>query len=320
MAAIAVARRLADPTDLLGREIRERLRDSSGLSKEGIELALSEHFETTPSDAEIDTLLASASNAPHCHLVLAANVCTAALRAIACALACAPVVYVKPSRRDPVLAQLLARELENVFLVDDISARAGDELHIYGSDETIEAISHATSDEVIVRAHGTGIGIALMAAPTPALAEALAEDLVPFDGRGCLSPRVALSADPPALGKLLHAALSECGRLIPRGQVNRSELTRYATTMQAVGDFLEGEHHCVAIDAAPQALALPPPQRCIVVAPLSAVALLPPRLVAAVGTDDSQVAAGLAGQFPHARHSPLGLMQKPRLDGPVDRR
>jgi len=42
-------------------------------------------------------------------VVLAANVCIAALRALAVAVATAPVVYVRPSRRDPGRGRLLDR-------------------------------------------------------------------------------------------------------------------------------------------------------------------------------------------------------------------
>jgi hypothetical protein len=42
------------------------------------------------------------------------------------------------------------------------------------------------------------------------------------------------------------------------------------------------------------------------------------RFVVAIGSDDPQAAAAIAPE--HARVSPLGRMQLPPLDGPVDRR
>ncbi len=103
---VAAGRRAADDADPLGREAREALLASSGLSAEGVALALGAHLETHPAPEHLAALLASAGRAPGCHVVLAANVCTAALRALAVAVATAPRVSVRPSRRDPSLARM----------------------------------------------------------------------------------------------------------------------------------------------------------------------------------------------------------------------
>src|SRR5690606_9557737 len=107
---LAVARRIADPDDALGREARTRLNAIAPLSPEGIELALREHLETQPTREELERLLAWAEPAAACSILLSANVCTAALRAMALGVTVAPRVRVRPSRRDPVLAEILARE------------------------------------------------------------------------------------------------------------------------------------------------------------------------------------------------------------------
>ena len=86
---VAAGRRIADREDILGRDARAALATSSSLSPQGIELALTEHLELTPSAADIQRLLTRTGRAPRCHVVLAANVCTAALRAIAVAVATA---------------------------------------------------------------------------------------------------------------------------------------------------------------------------------------------------------------------------------------
>ena len=106
--AVEVARRIADPADPLGIEARERLLEVSGLSREGIELALTEHLEVSPTREEIDALLRASEGrgAARCHVVIAANVCTSALRAIAVGLATARSVVVRPSSRDPVHAEM----------------------------------------------------------------------------------------------------------------------------------------------------------------------------------------------------------------------
>ncbi|MEO7109752.1 MAG: proline dehydrogenase, partial [Polyangiaceae bacterium] len=78
---------------------------STGLSRQGVELALREYLETDASDAEIETLIAQAKPTSHVHVILSANVFTGALRAIACARAAAPKVSVQLSSRDPVFAR-----------------------------------------------------------------------------------------------------------------------------------------------------------------------------------------------------------------------
>ena len=292
-------------------EARTRLHAGGSLSRQGVDLALDEHLETEPSDAEIMAFVASAMPAGRCYVVLSANVCTAALRAIAWAVASAPEVIVKPSRRDPVLAELLCYAL-GLRIASQIDPEPGDALHIYGSDETIAAIASALPDGVHIVAHGTGIGVAVGDD-----AAAIAGDLIVFDGAGCLSPRVAIAEDPRAFAGALHEALLDSD--IPRGRVDRAALARYRQTMKVVGGVLEGPHHLVAFDEAPRAIALPPAHRGIIVVPPSAAALLPARHIAAIGGSGTLCDA-LAEQCPGARRSALGKMQKPPFDGPVDRR
>lgn len=347
--AVAVAARIADPGDPLGAEARERLLAVSGLSREGIELALTEHLETSPSREEIDALLESSGGAPgergarRCHVVIAANVCTSALRAVAVALAVSPEVFVRPSSRDPVLAELLARELGadaefraaggSIELTGELHVEAGDELHVYGSDQTVEALRRAASPGVVVRGHGTGLGIAVIGASVDerSAARAVARDVIPFDQRGCLSPRAALvegdAARAIAFGRALHEEL--LASPIARGELDagaRGEFLRYRGTLEAVGHFWEGEHHAVGVDPEPRALLLPPPARVVHVAPASvevAPGLLDPwvRYLTAVGADDDgPLVRSIRAYAPNARLSRLGAMQRPPLDGPVDRR
>ncbi|MBL8741026.1 MAG: proline dehydrogenase, partial [Myxococcales bacterium] len=144
-AALSVARRVRDPRDPLGIEARARLLPTSGLSREGLELALTEHLETDASPAERERLLAWARDgvgpSARCHVVLSANVVTAALRAIVLGLVSAPEVRVKPSRREPALAPLLVAEIAPLLssgelaLVDSLDVAPGDQVHAYGRDE-----------------------------------------------------------------------------------------------------------------------------------------------------------------------------------------
>jgi hypothetical protein len=337
---VALARRLADPADPLGREARERLAPTSGLSAEGLELALTAHLETSPSPADLDALVRAASPAPRCHLVLSANVCTAALRAVACAVASAPAVLVRPSRRDPALTALLVRELSadpafpgTIAEVAEIAPEPGDEVHLYGSDASLAAIAARLPPGAVVRAHGTGLGVAVVEGAVLPAAEALARDVVAFDQRGCLSPRAALvhGGEPRALAfaEALHAELTALGARLPRGPLDvgtQAEITRYRSTLEALGVVREGPHHLVGLDPAPRALLLPPPARVVHVVPATPAdvdALLGPwaPFLTVVGADDEgDLARAARALAPRARNAALGQMQRPPLDGPVDLR
>lgn len=345
---IHLARRVADPADALGIEARARLRGTSGLSREGIELALTRHLEANPSEDEIASLLRSTepsieASPPRCHVVIAANVCTSALRSIAVAVATSPTVLVRPSSRDPVLADILVRELAeddafseaggSIALTHGINAAPSDELHIYGSDETITALRAASPPGVVIRGHGTGFGVALIeeGADLPVAAAALASDVIPFDQRGCLSPRIALVGGAPGRAVALFNALDgelRCSK-IPRGSFDeeaRAELAMYRATVEALGTFREGPSHAVGLDPAPASLLLPPAARVVHVVPASAetaLRLLAPwsTYIAAVGAfGEGSLLTALLALAPRARRSNLGEMQRPPLDGPVDRR
>lgn len=350
--AVAIAGRIADPGDPLGVEARARLREVTGLSREGIELALSNHLETSPSEEDIDSLLGSCAGgfeggeSARCYVVIAANVCTSALRAIAVGLASAPFVLVRPSSRDPVLAEMLARELGadaafraaggSIEVVREVRPEAGDELHVYGSDPTVEALRASANPGVLVRGHGTGFGIAVIGAMADVkwAARGVARDVIPFDQRGCLSPRVVLvegdAARAVEFGQALHEELLALSISIPRGELDVGDLGEFAiyrASIEAVGHYWEGVNHAVGVDPAPRALLLPPAARVVHIVPASAetaaVFIAPwARYITAVGADDNNgpVVRAIQACAPNARFSRLGAMQRPPLDGPVDRR
>ena len=339
---VALGGRIADRDDPLGREARRDLEARSGLSREGVELALAEHLEAAITPDDLVSLMAAVDVAPRCHVILAANVGTAALRAIALALAAAPVVTIKPSRRDPGLAPILAREL-GIALTGRVTVAPGDALHVYGSDATIAAVRASAAPGVLVQGHGTGLGIAVVSAGVDldldldldldAAARALAADVIPFDQRGCLSPRFALvegDADrAAAFAAALHAALSDLGARVPRGaldEATRAAIALHGAAIDAVGERFTGPHHVVGLDPSPRALPLPPAARVVHVVPAraaDATRLLGPwaRFITTIGEACPgallEAAVALA---PGARSAKLGRMQRPPLDGPVDRR
>jgi hypothetical protein len=159
----------------------------------------------------------------------------------------------------------------------------------------------------------------------------LADDVVVFDQRGCLSPRIAMvlgdERRASELAEALHAELDRLDVTVPRGAVpaeDRAASGRYVATMTYACRALVGSAHAVGIAPAGAPLVLPPTYRNVHVAPCAsledAARLLGPfaRAVVTVGSNDLASARQLS---PHwARLSPLGAMQRPPLDGPVDQR
>jgi hypothetical protein len=335
-ALLSLARRIADPRDPLFHALCAVLVRSSGLSPEGVKLALTEHLETSVSPDGLTTLLASVTAAPRCHVVLSANVCVAALRAIVLAVATSDVVLIKPSRRDPWLTELLVREGAPLMralgvelsLTDSLAVQPGDEVHFYGGAEAASAVRDQLPPGARLRVHGPGFGLAHVDAQSSLedAARLLAQDVVPFDQQGCLSPRVAFVAGPTErvqrFAECLAGELQLASQRVPRGAVAeslRAEAAVFERTLQAVGEVLRGPEHLVAVDLAPESLLLPPPVRALLVLP----ATVGPRLLRPVQSEITCV--GVCGGVPEwvpvrARVVPLGKMQRPALDGPVDGR
>jgi hypothetical protein len=299
--------------------IVDPLVSSTNLSRRGVELALARHVETSASEEGIASLLAYAGRTKHVHVVLSANVFVAAVRAIAIALAASDRVTVKPSRREPVFAKALALALADPRVTigggDDEGAT---EIHVYGRDETIAEVRRAAGPNVRVRGHGAGMGIAIVTRDFEEAARALAEDVIPFDQRGCLSPRVAyVRGDAEAFGAALFDALESRGREIPRGAIDEAaEVTRWCDTIAYAGKLHRGETCAVGIA---DVRAIPPTGRHVLVRPFPPALGDDARFVVAVGSDMSPDESRAIAP-PHARISALGMMQRPPLDGPVDRR
>jgi len=332
-ALVGAARAVADAGSVLGRRARRLLVESSGLSPEGVELGLSRCLETKPTSTEIATLVASVRPAPSTHVILPANVFIAAHRAIALALAASPRVQVRPSRREPHLARLLAEAAPGLFeIVPEIRAAPGDHVWAYGGDTSLDAVRTALPAGVELHAQGPGYGVAVIDAAhvSAETATALAADIVPFDQRGCLSPRVALVAgthgDAERFAELVAAALTDASRRVPLGRLDAAELAdarafrdahAYAGTPFEAGSG-------VVIVAPAERWALAPVGRNLVVVPCAdPLALLTARAaeITTVGLAVSpELERAVARRLPGARSALLGTLQLPAFDGPADRR
>lgn len=342
-------RRLVEPGSERRAALCRRLCDTTGLSPSGVAWALDRCLELQPTSAELEALVASVPSSPRAHVVLPANVFVAAHRALALALAAAPRVYVKPSRREPALIEALAEEAPQLFeRVSSLEVEAGDQVWAYGSDVTLEALRRELPPGALLHAHGSGFGVAVVdlgGAGAATSAEALwraalgiAEDTACFDQRGCLSPRIvlALGSEERALElvELLARALVELERRIPRGRLGPLELAEarwYRECSVCSGVLLDTGYGAVSLGLDLQALGepgvtpidIPPVGRHLEVI---AVSRLEPALlglepwVTAVGCSDRALEQRLRELLPRARVGPVGSMQRPAFDGPVDRR
>jgi acyl-CoA reductase-like NAD-dependent aldehyde dehydrogenase len=343
------AERIADVRRLqqAARDVIERrsalvpaIVESTGLSTEGVELALARHVEVDATEAELAALVAHAGDVSRVTVVLSANVFVGALRAVALARAASNDVVVRPSRRDPAFAHALvdaaiARGDQHVRLDDQLDVATVDdgEIHVYGRDDTIAEVRAKANPRVRVRGHGSGMGVVWISgeADLTRSARGLADDIVVFDQRGCLSPRIAFvlgdEARASELADALHAELDRLDVSVPRGAVpadERAAAGRYIATMTYACRALVGNQHAIGVAAPGAPVVLPPPYRHLHVAACAtledAAKLLAPLAngVITVGSDAPSSARVLAPAW--ARIAPLGMMQRPPLDGPVDLR
>src|SRR5262249_50441917 len=149
------------------------------------------------------------------------------------------------------------------------------QIHVYGRDATIREIRAQARPGVLVHGHGTGMGIAWItqAASLEAEARALADDVVVFDQRGCMSPRGVLvegdESRAAALGRAIDSALADAARRVPRGVLaedERAEAEQWLDTMVFGGTVWRGPEHAVAVAPEGAPLLVPPPGRHVLVA------------------------------------------------------
>ena len=329
-------RSLADGTSERGKQARQRLAASSGLSPEGVELAISRCLESRPTEIEIEALIRSTPTAHVAHVLLSANVFVAAHRAIAIGLVASETVRVRASRREPEMAELLLAGAPNCFqLVDELSPRAGDRLWAYGSDATLEEVAVTLPPGVALHAHGTGFGACVLDGSTKeadldALLTRLAEDVALFDQRGCLSPRVVLvnagAGFARDVAKSLSLQLEKLQARVPRGHLEAAELAAiaaYRATASFTGEVFAAGLGFVSLGES-ATWPMPPTGRNVHVLSTSDVtkslSSLRPMLTSCAFAGSAQLRNALRAFLPGARVCSIGEMQSPPFDGPVDRR
>ena len=334
------ARALCDVTHPLYKAARIQLPTATGLSSENVAWALDFALEVRPSDWDLNLLCERTPQCERAHVLLSANVFVAALRAVAIAIAAAPEVHVRPSRREPLMLDFLARAAPGQFQLDrELRPEPGDHVWLYGSDETLLQMKRTLAPNVVIHEHGSGYGIVIVhddelcaSASRQKVARAIVEDVVPFDQRGCLSPRVVLVEQDRRIARSLWQALAAELIIreseIPLGELNddeRAEIVRYGDTLCVAGEVLGAGCGLVSFEAQSLPWILPPIGRVLHVRTTSnaiedakhqAAALT---TIGLVTTGDDR-ARRVQQAFPHARIAKLGFMQRPKLDGPVDLR
>jgi hypothetical protein len=272
-------------------------------------------------------------------VLLSANVFVAAHRAIALGLCAAPTPCVRPSRREPETARFFAAAAPGLFEISaELKPQPGDELFAYGADATLAELEQGLASGAHLNAYGSGFGlVALDANPLGddstrlELCEALALDLLLFDQRGCLSPRLILlqasRQQALVLAETLATVLGAWAKRVPRGALapeELAELGRYEDTLTYAGDFLATEGGAVGVAAGETVLEPCPVGRVAHIVPVrdavQATLRLAPELTTLAALGSPSFEQALFAAAPQARRARPGSMQRPSFDGPVDRR
>jgi hypothetical protein len=327
---LQAARVLGNPENAAGSALRARLLETTGLSSAGIERALSHALEIRAADTELHALLACTPEAPRAHVLLSSNVFVAALRAIAIGLASSASVRVRASRRDPALAEALHALAPDSFeLASALSPSAGEHFWAYGTDATLAELRASLPRGVWFHAHGAGFAAVVVDARewTRADARALALDAALFDQQGCLSPRVVCVRGTPDQARIVASSLADelsvLEQELPRGLKTATEQAEARRNRDAAAyafelfDAGQGWVSCAS------ELVIPPSGRNLhvidTIDPMTALAPFAAH-VTSIAANTPALRDELRSSFAGARVVELGELQRPPLDGPVDRR
>ncbi len=330
---------LANPNSRWGMVARDELPGSTGLSREGVDYALRHCLEHEVARGTLSSLARRAPQSKRAHVLLSSNVFTAAFRAIVLALCQSDKVFVRPSRRDPIMTYLLQEASDGAFeIVDELQPSSGDHYWAYGGDETLRAVASALPSGVHFHGHGYGLGLAIFredAAPRHAdivqATRALSLDICAFDQRGCLSPRLLIIDGGRSFAEtvcdLLVEALEEREKQIPLGSLTEEEkadVRWHRDTLRFVGSSAPAGKGLVFLDPVAERMILPPVGRHLSVTVTANVVPLVkelgPRITTVGFFQPGHLPGVLFESIGPRRFVDVGKMQTPPLDGPVDLR
>jgi len=363
---LARAARALEPDAPLGREGAAVLPQATGLSEPMVRWALQTTLGSVQADA-MRALVARARATPGpgsdrpalVAVVLAANVFTAAVRALFVPLLFGSPVLVKSSSRERTFPSLLRealhsadRELGNS--IDVVSFAGGDEereralveladsVSVFGSDDTVQAVADRAGKDKTIWRHGHGVSTAFCGALSIRADELdettakVALDVCAYDQRGCLSPQVVYVEDTATgadrFASALSASLGEVSSELPRGPLPPAvgaAQSQWRGMAEVEGRLLTGKDHAVAIRP-DGGFRWSPGYRNVTVVPVDRLETAFASMaefrnhLRCVGVDARCLAAvgeGLASRptWP-AYATDLGTMQTPALDAPADGR
>jgi hypothetical protein len=274
--------RLCDARSSLGKAVRERVPEAAGLSPEMVAWALD--TAVAPITAEALVALEQSLTPPHpravrarpgqlCAVVLAGNVFTAAVRAVAWPLLFGWPVIAKASSHEQVFAVLLERALaesdaeladaqrtllferDEEPLVNALFEQA-DAVSVFGSDTTLNRVRANVGATVSFIGHGHGLGAAIIGAEALAdetrareAAQGLALDVAAYDQRGCLSPHAVwvergAKVEARLFSLLLFRELDALRSRLPRAQLPMSDASAqlaWRGVSSLRGELIEGD-------------------------------------------------------------------------------
>jgi hypothetical protein len=340
LALLKTAQEMATPDTPLGRRARQLLHEESGLSLEGVDLALDYSLEHSPGRSTLLQLGKRLPESTKSHVLLAGNVFVAGFRAILLGVLQADECFVRPSSRAQTMTMLLAEASPGAFqVVDQLRPEPGDHVWAYGSDETLNQLRADLPRGTRLHAHGSGMAVAVFVEPKQLYDEddlwqalsGLTTDVILFDQRGCLSPRLVLVQGSEAFSQkiagLLTSALTDAESFVPRGLLSADEqanILHYETIFTFLGAFRRAGLGGVTLDPESERIVMSPVGRYLHITRTSdALALmctLGPHITSFGTWGDPHLEGQVLEAIGRRRVAAFGRFQQPELDGPVDLR
>jgi hypothetical protein len=337
---LQAAQEIATPDTPLGKRARQLLQEETGLSPEGVDLALDYSLEHSPGRS---TLLQLGKRLPECqrsHVLLPGNVFVAAFRAILLAVLQADECFVRPSSRARTMTALLCEASPGAFrIVEQLRPDPGDHVWAYGSNETLAQLRADLPRGVFLHAHGSGMAVAAFVEPRQMYDEdelwqaisGLTTDVILFDQRGCLSPRLVLVQGSETFAQQiahhLVDTLTDAESIIARGSLSADEqadILHYETIFTYLGAFHRAGQGGVTLDPELERFVVPPVGRYLHITrtsdALGLIRTLGPHITSFGTWGDARLEGQILAAIGRRRVAAFGTFQQPELDGPVDLR
>ena len=227
----------------------------TGLSTAGARLAMK-----TAAKLVLDGELGTPRGQPPEAVVIwcASNVFTAPLEWTAQFAALGTKVHLKAPSASPLSTQAIASAFSELNVqahhLDHAPAlkllEGADALLAFGSDDTLAELDSQIPSSLRRSFHGHRASVAVVSGQNPThIAEALAWDLVLYDGRGCMSPSAIFClGNTEELAQALASALAKVGDTIPPGSLEPWQGPQWRSRTgraRALGRCLEGSQWAV---------------------------------------------------------------------------